>query len=51
MKISNKYLMKLRTLKNIDRSPAILTSDNFMRSNEIIRTKWLIYVGHFVLTI
>ena len=53
MKISNKYLMKLRTLKNIDRSPAILTSDNFMRSNEIIRTKWPIYVviGHFVLMI
>ena len=34
-------------------SPAILTSDDFIRSNEIIRTKWPIYVviGHFVLTI
>ena len=37
----------------IDRSPAILTSDDFLRSNEIIRTKWPIYVviGHFVLMI
>ena len=36
----------------LDRSPAILTSDNFIRSNKIIRTKWPIYVaiGHFVLT-
>ena len=31
-------------------SPAILTSDNFVRSNEIIKTKWPIYViiSHFV---
>ena len=37
----------------IDWWPAILTSDDFIRSNEIIRTKWLIYVviGYFVLTI
>ena len=37
----------------VDRSPAFLTSDDFIRSNEIIRTKWPIYVviGHFVLTI
>ena len=37
----------------LDRSPAFLISDDFMRSNEIIRTKWPIYVaiGHFVLMI
>ena len=37
----------------LDRSPAFLTSDDFIRSNEIIRTKWPIYVviRHFVLTI
>ena len=35
----------------LDRSPAFLTSDNFIRSNEIFRTKWPIYVviSHFVL--
>ena len=34
-------------------SPAFLTSDDFVRSNEIIRTKWPIYqvIRHFVLTI
>ena len=32
----------------LDRSPAFLTSDDFIRSNEIIRSKWPIY---FVLTI
>ena len=39
--------------KKLDRSPAFLTSDDFIRSNEIIRTKWPIYVviSHFVLTI
>ena len=38
---------------HLDQSPAFLTSDDFIRSNEIIRTKWLIFVviGHFVLTI
>ena len=47
---------KLQNLRStydgyLDQSPAILTSDNFIRSNEIIRTKWPIYVviGHFVL--
>ena len=37
----------------LDWSPAFLTYDDFMRSNEIIRTKWPIYVviGHFVLMI
>ena len=37
----------------LDRSPAFLTSDDFIRSNEIIRTKWPIYVviGHLFLTI
>ena len=29
--------------KYLGRSPAILTSDDFVRSNEIIRTKWPIY--------
>ena len=39
--------------KKLDRSPAFLSSDDFKRSNEIIRTKWPIYVviSHFVLTI
>ena len=39
--------------KYLDWSPAFLTSDDFIRSNEIIRTKWPIYavIGHFVLTI
>ena len=27
----------------MDQSPAILTSDGFKRSNEIVRTKWPIY--------
>ena len=27
----------------LDQSPAILTSDDFIRSNEIVRTKWPIY--------
>ena len=38
-------------LSHIDRSPASLTSDDFIRSNEIIRTKWPIYevISHFVL--
>ena len=37
----------------IDRSSAVLTSDNFIRSNEVVRTKWLIYsaIGYFVLMI
>ena len=37
----------------IDQSPAFLTSDDFIRSNEIIRFKWPIYlvIGYFVLTI
>ena len=37
----------------LDRSPAFLTSEDFIRSNEIIGTKWPIYVviGHFILTI
>ena len=37
----------------LDRSPAILTSDDFIRSNEIIKTKWPTYyaINHFVLTI
>ena len=37
----------------LDWSPTFLTSDDFIRSNEIIRTKWRIYIviGHFVLLI
>ena len=36
-----------------DRSPAFLTSDDFIRSNEIVRIKWLIHeeIRHFVLMI
>ena len=33
--------------KYVDQSPAFLISDYFVRSNEIVRTKWPIY-GHFV---
>ena len=29
--------------KYLDQSPACLTCDDFVRSNEIVRTKWLIY--------
>ena len=38
----------------LDRLPAFRTSDDFLRSNEIVRTKWLIYwaiISHFVLII
>ena len=37
----------------LDRSPVFLTSDDFIRSNEIIRTKWPIYevICHFILMI
>ena len=37
----------------LDQSPAILTSDDSIRSDEIVRTIWPIYlvIGHFVLTI
>ena len=40
-------------LSYIDWSLAFLTSDDFIRCNEIIRTKWPIYVviNHFVLMI
>ena len=36
-----------------DRSPAFLSSNDFIRSNGIVRTKWPIYqvMSHFVLTI
>ena len=38
---------------NLGWSPAILTSNDFIRSNEILGKKWPIYVviGHFVITI
>ena len=29
--------------RKLDRSPAFLNSDDFVRSNEMIRTKWPIY--------
>ena len=47
------FRLIFNVLKYLDRSPAFLTSDGSVRSNEIIRTKWQIYVviGHFVLTI
>ena len=56
---SNKYkrtcklqmqIMKWEVLQ-LDPSPAFLTSDDFVRSNEIVRTKWPIYqiICHFVL--
>ena len=37
----------------LDRLPAFRTSDDFLRSNEIFRTKWPTYyvIGHFDLTI
>ena len=37
----------------LDRSPDFLTSDNFKRSNEIVRTNWPIYsaIRHFVVMI
>ena len=37
----------------LDPSPAFLTSDDFITSNEIVRTKLPIYlvISHFVLTI
>ena len=40
-------------MRQLDRSPAFLTSDDFVRSHEIVRTKWSIYevIGHFVLMI
>ena len=41
---SPKSLAKFEICKYIDQSPAFLTSDNFIRSNEIIRTKWPIHV-------
>ena len=33
----------------INQSPAFLTSDDFVRSNEIVRKKWPIYeiISHF----
>ena len=44
---------KTRYIRQIDWSPAILTSDDFIRSNEIVRRKWQTYqvIRHFVLTI
>ena len=43
----------IQLLIQLEQSPAFLTSYDFIRSNEIIRTKWQIYVviGHFVLMI
>ena len=35
--------MKTKKVDIFDQSPAILTCDDFVRSNEIVRTKWPIY--------
>ena len=37
-------------MRQLDQSPTFLTSDDFIRSNEIIRTKWPTYkvMCHFV---
>ena len=45
------YTILSQKIRYIDGSSAFLTSDDFIRSNEIIRTKWPTYVviGHFVL--
>ena len=47
------YIPDPITILQLDRSPAILTSNDFIRSNEILGKKWPIYVviGHFVITI
>ena len=47
------YALSLCIMRLLDRSPAFLTSDDFIISNEIIRTKWPIYevICHFVLMI
>ena len=40
----NRYTSRLVSFKyHLDWSPAFLTSDDFLRSNEIVRTKWPIY--------
>ena len=46
-------LLNSRVFSLLDRSPAFLTFDDFIRSNEIIRTKWPIYevISYFVLMI
>ena len=48
---SSKNISKIKNSLVV--SPAILTSNDFVRSNEIVRTKWPIYqvIRHFVLTI
>ena len=47
------YIMGCKLNWHLYRWPALLISDDFVRSNEIIRTKWQIYkvIGCFVLTI
>ena len=47
------YPTRFYLLRYLDRSPAFLASEDFIRSSEIIRTKWPIYVVivHFVQTI
>ena len=35
---------KVGTFALLDRSPTFLPSDDFVRSNEIVGTKWLIYL-------
>ena len=43
-KFSPKIFSQIWDMYIVDQSPAFLTSDNFIRSNEIIRTKWPIHV-------
>ena len=49
LSLSKTYLLYLF---HLGWSLAILTSDDFIRSNEIIKTKWPIYevIGHFVIS-
>ena len=44
-KLINNVARLIKSTINIqlDRSPAVLTSDDFIRSNEIVRNKWPIY--------
>ena len=46
-RVLNRYLVQLFRYQFwpilLDRSPAFLTSEDFIRSNETIRTKWPIY--------
>ena len=60
MKCSNKkpdisyfFGRRIPNFIQIDRSPAFLIADDFIRSNKIVKTNWPNYqvIGHFILTI